>query len=157
MRSRLTVAALAVVVTTGAAAAEEKFGAGVTLTESTAITRLLERPGEFEGKTVRVEGVVTEVCTAMGCWMALAADKPQLSTNDAANRPPTTVLIQVDHDGKIVFPLSARGHRAAAQGIVEKISGGEGQEAAAELARQQGTKAEAPAKWRIAATGAVVY
>jgi hypothetical protein len=95
-----------------------------------------------------VEGVVTEVCTAMGCWMALApTDQPKGST----------VLIQVDHDGKIVFPLSARGHRAAAQGIVEKISGGEGAEAAAELARQQGAKAEAPAKWRIAATGAVVY
>lgn len=153
MRSRLTMALLAAVVMTGVVAADEKFGGGVTLTDATAITRLLERPAEFEGKTVRVEGVVTEVCSAMGCWMALAAD----GTNGAATRPLSTVLIQVDHDGKIVFPLSARGHRAAAQGVVEKISGGEGQEAAAELARQQGAKAEAPAKWRIAATGAVVY
>jgi hypothetical protein len=63
----------------------------------------------------------------------------------------------VEHDGKIVFPITARGKRAAAQGVVERIAGGEGQEAAAELARQQGAKAEAPAKWRIAATGAVVY
>jgi hypothetical protein len=70
---------------------------------------------------------------------------------------PGTVLIQVDHEGKIVFPLTAKGKRAAAQGVVERITGGEGQEAASELARQQGAKAEAPAKWRIAATGAVVY
>ena len=132
----------------GTATADDKFGAGVSLDNATPIARLLERAGELEGKTVRVEGVVTEVCTAMGCWMALApADQPQGST----------VLIQVDHEGKIVFPLSARGHRASAQGVVERITGGEGQEAAAELARQQGAKAEAPAKWRIAATGAVIY
>jgi hypothetical protein len=40
---------------------------------------------------------------------------------------------------------------------MEKIDGGEGREAANELAAQQGAKAEAPAQWRIAATGAVVY
>src|SRR5262245_37938784 len=132
----------------GPVAADDKYGAGVSLANATPIAQLPSRPGEFEGKTVRVEGVVTEVCMEMGCWMALApADQPKGST----------VLIQVDHDGKIVFPLSARGHRAAAQGVVEKISGGEGAEAASELARQQGAKAEAPAKFRIAATGAVVY
>jgi hypothetical protein len=150
MRSRNVAAMMlcAVMFSTGAALADDKFGAGVTLSDATPIARLLERPAEFEGKTVRVEGVVTEVCTAMGCWMALAPSGAQT---------PGTVLIQVEHDGKIVFPLTAKGKRAAAQGVVEKIAGGEGQEAAAELARQQGAKAEAPAKWRIAATGAVVY
>jgi hypothetical protein len=143
-----SIMALTMVLATAVLAAEDRFGAGVTLTDATPITRLLERPNEFEGKTVRVEGVVTEVCTAMGCWMALAPD---------AQSKGSTVIIQVDHDGKIVFPLSARGHRAAAQGVVEKIAGGEGQEAAAELARQQGAKAEPQAQWRIAATGAVVY
>ena len=150
MRSRsvLPMTLCAAVFIIGSAAADEKFGAGVSLSETTPIVRLLERPAEFEGKTVRVEGVVTEVCTAMGCWMALAPSGQTTSK---------TVLIQVDHEGKIVFPLSAKGKRAAAQGVVEKITGGEGQEAAAELARQQGAKAEAPTSWRIAATGAVVY
>ena len=148
-RTAMSLVGFALILTlAGPAAADDKYGAGVSLANATPIAQLLARASEFEGKTVRVEGIVTEVCTAMGCWMALApVDQPKGST----------VLIQVDHDGKIVFPLSARGHRAAAQGIVEKISGGEGAEAAAELARQQGAKAEAPAKWRIAATGAVVY
>jgi hypothetical protein len=54
--------------------------------------------------------------------------------------------------------VTSRGHRAAAKGVLEKINGGEGQEAAAELARQQGNaKAEAPVQYRIAATGAVIY
>jgi hypothetical protein len=148
VRSVLVMTFLGAAFVAGAAAADDKFGAGVTLSDATPITHLLERPAEFEGKTVRVEGVVTEVCTAMGCWMALA---PEPKT------APGTVLIQVDHEGKIVFPLTAKGKRAAAQGVVERITGGEGQEAASELARQQGAKAEAPAKWRIAATGAVVY
>jgi hypothetical protein len=137
-----------VALTVNGAAADETFGAGVTLSDATPIARLLGQPAQFEGKTIRVEGVVTEVCTAMGCWMALApADQPKGST----------IIIQVDHEGKIVFPLSARGHRAAAQGTVEKIQGGEGQEAANELARQRGEKTAAPAQWRIAATGAIVY
>jgi hypothetical protein len=147
MRVVQVVAVALIAVFPGAASADETFGGGVTLKDATPIARLIDRPAEFEGKTVRVEGVVTEVCTAMGCWMALA---PAAGQNQ-------TVLIQVEHDGKIVFPLSARGKRAAAQGVVEKIAGGEGQEAAAELARQQGAKAPAPVKYRIAATGAVVY
>jgi hypothetical protein len=133
---------------TSSAAAEEKYGSGVSLTSATPIAQLLGRPAEFAGKTVRVEGVVTEVCTAMGCWMALAP-------SDQSAEP--TVLIQVEHDGAIVFPLTAKGHRAAAQGVMEKIDGGEGREAANELAQQQGGKADAPAQWRIKATGAVVY
>ncbi len=67
------------------------------------------------------------------------------------------VLIQVEHDGKIVFPVTAKGHKASAQGVVEKIEGGEGREAAAELAHAQGTSVAQAPQWRIAATGAIVY
>ena len=128
--------------------AAEKYGAGVSIEKATPITQLLSRPGEFSGKTVRVEGVVTEVCTMMGCWMALAPD----GQANAAQ-----VLIQVEHDGVIVFPVTAKGHKASAEGVVEKIEGGEGREAAQELASAQGTNAAQAPQWRIAATGAVVY
>jgi len=128
--------------------AAEKYGKGVTIETATPITQLLSRASEFAGKTVRVEGVVTEVCTMMGCWMALAPEgQPNASQ----------VLIQVEHDGVIVFPLTAKGKKASAQGVVEKIEGGEGREAAQELANAQGTSAAQAPQWRIAATGAVVY
>src|SRR5262249_33529545 len=131
----------------------KSYGKGVTLSTTTPIARVIEKPADFVGRTVRVEGVITEVCEAMGCWMALAAEAPKAGASDAR-----TVLIQVEHDGVIVFPVTSRGHRAAAQGVLEKISGGEGQEAAAELAKQQGNaKAEAAVQYRIAATGAVIY
>ena len=130
-----------------AAAAPESFGTGVSLAETTPIDRVIARPAEFEGKTVRVEGTVSAVCTHMGCWMSLIPD----AAKDGAN-----LMIKVD-DGVIVFPVSAKGKRAAAQGVVQRVtSDAEGQSAAAEHAKAQGKDAK-PVAWQIKATGAVVY
>lgn len=145
------VAALVLVAGRIEGAGAETFGVAPSLTKATPITQVLAKPSEFEGKTVRVEGVVKAVCTEMGCWMALAS-------SDAPTGP--TVMLKVD-DGVIVFPVSAKGKRATAQGVVERVGAGdaEGQEAAAEHARHEGRTAEksTAAQWRIKATGAVVY
>jgi hypothetical protein len=131
----------------------ETFGTAPTLTDATPIAQLLAKPADFQGKTVRVEGVVTGVCTMMGCWMALAPA-------DAPKGP--AILIKVD-DGVISFPTSARGKRATAQGVVERVgtTDAEGQEAAREHAEQEGRKPSpsgaAATSWRIKATGAIVY
>ena len=53
------------------AAGAETFGKGVSLNEATPLSSLLAAPSNYEGKTVRVEGVVTSVCEEMGCWLAL--------------------------------------------------------------------------------------
>ena len=130
----------------------ETFGTAPTVSEVTPIAQLLAKPADFQGKTVRVEGVVTAVCTMMGCWMALApADAPKGQA----------ILIKVD-DGVIVFPISARGKRATAQGVVERVGAAdaEGQEAAREHAEHEGrakTDGAAAARWQIKATGAIVY
>jgi len=130
--------------------ASDTYGAGVSLPDATPIQAILERPGDFEGKTVRIEGVVTAVCAHLGCWMALApADHPASGT----------VRLKVD-DGVIVFPVSAKGRRAEAQGILERINAndGEGKEAAGEHAKQTGTAAQTAANmWQVKATGAVVH
>jgi hypothetical protein len=133
----------------GQAAGPDTYGAGVSLAETTPIARVIDRPADFEGKTVRVDGTVTAVCTMMGCWMALAPA-------DAPKGP--AILIKVD-DGVIVFPASARGKRATAQGVVERVgTTAEGQEAAREHAEQVGgAKANSPVTWQIKATGAIVY
>ena len=122
----------------------QTYGTGVSLSERTAVSQVLDTPGAFEGKTVRVDGTVTAVCTHEGCWMSFAADR----AGDGR-----TLLIKVD-DGVIVFPVSARGKKASAQGVIERIGGGEAQEAAGEHAKQT---ASAPARWQLKATGAVVY
>ena len=103
---------------------------------------------------MRVEGVVTDVCTMMGCWMGLApTDAPKGQA----------ILIKVD-DGVIVFPTSARGKRATAQGVVERVGAAdaEGQEAAHEHAEHEGRKPSSSdsaetVRWQIKATGAIVY
>lgn len=133
-------------VITAALAAAETFGTGVSLSETTPIDRIIARPADFEGKTVKVEGTVSAVCTHMGCWMSLVPDGAKTDAN---------LMIKVD-DGVIVFPVSAKGKRAAAQGVVQRVSGDpEGQSAAAEHAKAQGK--EAPVAWQIKATGAVVF
>jgi hypothetical protein len=131
----------------------ETFGAAPTVTDVTPIAQLLAKPADFQGKTVRVEGIVTGVCTMMGCWMAIApSDAPKGQA----------ILIKVD-DGVIVFPTSARGKRATAQGVVERVGSAdaEGQEAAREHAEHEGRTPppadSGAASWRIKATGAIVY
>ena len=132
----------------------ETFGSAPTVKDATPIPQLLAKPADFQGKTVRVEGVVTDVCTMMGCWMGLApTDAPK----------ERAILIKVD-DGVIVFPTSARGKRATAQGVVERVGAAdaEGQEAAREHAEHEGRKpspsdSAETARWQIKATGAIVY
>jgi hypothetical protein len=126
----------------------ETFGKGVSLEQSTPLTRILERPADFEGKTVRVEGTVKAVCQHMGCWMAFSPD------GETTDR---TLLVKVD-DGVIVFPITAKGRKAAAQGVIQRVAGAEAKEAAAEHARAAGSaSATAPTSWHLKATGAIVY
>jgi len=70
-----------------------------------------------------VEATVVNVCEMQGCWLELASE-------DEFEK----IRIKVD-DGVIVFPMSAKGLNACAEGIVEKIELTE--EQAIELARHQ--------------------
>lgn len=125
---------------------DTKIGAGVTLTEATPISAIVASPRDYAGKTVRVDGVATAVCEAMGCWMAIAeSDK-----KDAA-----TVRLKVEHEGAIKFPMSAKGKNVSAQGTFSAIGGHDahGKEAASEHAKHD---AKASAEYQILATGAVI-
>ena len=102
------VSALALLATPSLAVGEcTSYGEGVSLESTTQITDILAAPSEWAGKAVRVEGEVREVCAMAGCWMEIAAGE-----DSAALR------VKVE-DGVIVFPVSARGKRAAAEGVVE--------------------------------------
>jgi hypothetical protein len=127
----------------------KKYGAGVSTAEATPIPSILANPAGFEGKTVRIEGTVTAVCAHEGCWMALSAD-------GKADGP--TLRLKVD-DGVIVFPVTAKGHKATAEGVLERVGGTpDSHEAAAEHAKQApATLAETSRHWQVKATGALVY
>ena len=130
------------------AVADAKLGAGVTIKDVTAIAELYASPEKFVGKPVRIDGVVTAVCTEMGCWMALASpDKPE-----------QTVRFKVDHGVAIVFPISARGKEASAEGVFEKIGAGdeEAKEAAREHTAAQPNASTFGTTYQIKASGAVI-
>jgi hypothetical protein len=125
---------------------ETKIGAGVTLTEATPIAALIKTPQDYTGKKVRIDGVATAVCAAMGCWMAVA---------DSHDKDAPTVRLKVEHEGAIVFPMSAKGRKVSAEGRFEAIGKGDehANEAAAEHAQHD---KNASKQYQITATGAVV-
>jgi hypothetical protein len=125
---------------------EKKIGAGVTLTEATPIDALIKTPQDYVGKKVRIDGVATAVCASMGCWMAVA---------DSDKKDAPTVRLKVEHEGAIVFPMSAKGKNVSAEGTFEAIGKGDehANEAASEHAQHDKTASK---QYQITATGAVV-
>lgn len=139
--SGLVVAALA-------ASGDQAFGAGVKLAEATPIKALYASPEKFLGRTIRVDGVVAAVCEEMGCWIALATK----------GSPAETVRFKVDEGKGVVFPISAKGRTASAEGVFEKIAAGDkdANEAAQEQAAKQPKAPEFTKLYQVKATGAVV-
>lgn len=85
----------------------QKLGKPLTLKEPVTLAALLANPDASVGKIVQVTGKVTEVCEMMGCWMNLTDSDGHL------------LRIKVE-DGDIVFPKSAIGKQAVAEGLLMK-------------------------------------
>lgn len=92
----------------GPAQAAETYGGGVTLTETTSIGKILADPDAYVGQRIRIEGEVTDICPMKGCWMEIAEPEGD------------RLRIKVDDD-VIVFPRTAKGKRAIAEGVLEQI------------------------------------
>lgn len=85
------------------------YGKGVSLSEATPVSAILDNPDSYLGKMVRVEGMIIEVCAKRGCWMYVAGD-----------RQGEKIQVKVT-DGEIVFPMSASGRLGVVEGIVEEL------------------------------------
>lgn len=90
-------------------AADTTYGEGVQGTEVVLVSELLTHPDAWVGKTVRVEGLITDVCKKRGCWIAIAGD-----------REFETLRFKVK-DGVIVFPVDVKGHRAVVEGVFARF------------------------------------
>ena len=127
MRARvlLSVIALSLVIACKSADAPATQPAGTvygekpTLTDTSAVATVLANAEQMVGQRVLVAGTIVDVCQERGCWLALGTEEGG-----------ATLRVKVE-DGVIVFPMSARGHQAVVEGIVEKI------ELTAEQAREQ--------------------
>jgi hypothetical protein len=95
------------VLATAASAADlpKVYGKGLSGADTTLVSRILAAPGQYVGKTVRVEGTVVGVCAKRGCWMEVASD-----------RETETIRVKVT-DGQIVFPMELMGERVKVEGV----------------------------------------
>jgi hypothetical protein len=128
------------------AADETTLGAGVTIKDTTPILLIVKSPQDYVGKTVRIDGIATAVCEAMGCWMAVA---------DSAKQDAPTIRLKVEHEGAIVFPMSAKGKHVSAEGMFEAIGAADehGKDASMEHAKQD---PKASTEYQVKATGAII-
>ena len=90
-------------------AATKTYGKGINIKEVTAVSAILDSPDTFIGKTVRIEGMIIEVCAKRGCWVYVASDRQN-----------EKIQVKVT-DGEIVFPMSASGRMAVVEGVVEEL------------------------------------
>lgn len=100
---------IALLLATGAIGADQKVGKPLTLLAPIPLAQIGAQPEKYVGKTVQVRGRVTEVCEAMGCWMNLVDPIGERS-----------IWIKVN-DGELVFPKSAVGKLAIAEGTLVKL------------------------------------
>lgn len=82
------------------------YGAALVGEPQVTIAEVMDAPDAYNGKVVRVEGMVTDVCTKRGCWFEMAGDRPGMKMRFKVR------------DGDMVFPPSAKGKRAVAEGTV---------------------------------------
>lgn len=107
-----TLFALSMLFTTSAFAMnteELRFGDEIPATEITSLDTFFENPDSYVGKTIVVEGIVTNSCENMGCWMTLKTKSDH-----------ELFRIKVN-DGEMVFPIEARGRTAWAYGSIETV------------------------------------
>ncbi len=111
-----------------------RLGEGITVADTTALPDILRNPSQYNGRTIRTEGVVRAVCQAMGCWMQIS---------DADNR----LHIRM-HGHSFFIPRNAAGRRARVQGTV--IGGNPNGHCEVEAAEQTG---QPVARTELDATG----
>lgn len=100
-------AAAAVAASEPAAEGGDVYGTGVgDDSETVSIADLSANPEAYAGKSVRVEGTVTDVCPKRGCWFDMAGSEPGQKMRFKVR------------DGEMVFPVDAKGKYAVAEGVV---------------------------------------
>lgn len=128
------------------------YGAGISEMSVVSVSDIVADPASFDGKTVRVEGMVTDVCPKRGCWFEIAGENP-------GEKLRFKVI-----DGEMVFPMESKGEYAVAQGtvVVDELSLEETRARLQHHAEEMGEEfdpasvTEGEMMFRIQGTGAVI-
>ena len=124
-----------------------KVGAPLTVKKPVDIAALAKKPERFAGKTVRLEGVVKEVCQGRGCWVEVVGPKGA-----------SFMARSLDHS--ILLPQDCKGRRIAVEGVVTAMKAEETPEEHAAHAAEKAGEPEGHAcpvsEWVVATKGAEV-
>jgi RecJ-like exonuclease len=91
-----------------AATEPSRYGAPVTAKKSVPVAKLAEAPAKYEGKTVRIEGTVSEVCQGRGCWVRVKDEKGQS-------------FLAKSLDESVLLPKDCAGQYVVVQGVVTAL------------------------------------
>jgi hypothetical protein len=81
------------------------FGTAITEKKPVKFAKLVHSPSKFRGRTVRLEGVVKEVCQGAGCWIKVESPKGE------------TFLVK-SLDESVLVPMDCQGQSVVVQGVV---------------------------------------
>ena len=91
----------------------------MTVKKAVKLDKLRKNPAKFAGQTVRLEGVVLDVCQGRGCWIEVAS-------------PQGVSFIARSLDETVLVPKDCKGLRVVVQGVVTtmpaKVDDGHGEE-----------------------------
>lgn len=85
-----------------------RAGAPITVKKSVRIDKLAKQPAKFEGKVLRLEGTVKNVCQGRGCWV---------DVEDANG----VSFMAKSLDETILLPKDCQGRKVIVQGIVTAL------------------------------------
>ena len=83
----------------------QRYGAPVTVKKKVDIAKLAKDPEKFSGQTLRLEGVVKNVCQGMGCWVEVS---------DGRNAS----FIARSLDESVLLPKDCKGRKVVVQGVL---------------------------------------
>lgn len=109
------------------------FGAPITVKKPVAMAKLEKKPARYAGKTVRLEGVVRDVCQGQGCWIEIEG-------------PTGASFLAKSLDESVLVPKDCKGWQVVVQGVVTKLGakGHEGHEVHAHTEAEEGHACPAP-------------
>ena len=90
------------------AADRTQFGAALSDAVPVRIGELLSQPEDYVDKSIKVVGLVQDVCPMKGCWVEILEKQSK-----------QTIRFKV-RDDVIVFPVEARGQKIVAEGILRR-------------------------------------
>ena len=84
------------------------YGAAITEKKPVKLAKLTKSPGKYKGKTVRLEGMVKDVCQGQGCWI-------EIESKDGKT------FLAKSLDESVLVPKNSKGRNVVVQGVVTQM------------------------------------